>query len=203
MADLPAEEPRAPYAARWSALKVDNRPWSDGETAQEFIRGALHPLLAKELYSSSSKVLVERAAMRLVWMDLDDALQKVNLKLRAKGSAEVVAATEERATTLKGEDVQTAKAMARAAEEERLRLPERVEEAIAGYKASVGFEHGLVRSSRVMYEYEYRVARAHFWGKFLDLDLESDPFVEDPADQDVDMPTNVPFDDGPPTPPSG
>ena len=59
MADLPVEEPRAPYADRWSALKADNRPWADGETAQEFVRGALHPSLAKELYSSDSKVLVE------------------------------------------------------------------------------------------------------------------------------------------------
>ncbi|THU58501.1 hypothetical protein C4D60_Mb03t14970 [Musa balbisiana] len=122
MADLSVRELGAPYAARWSALEADNRPWGDGETAQKFVRVALHPSLAKELYSSDSEVLVERAAKSLVWslhygmalidwvldarwaigrqMDLDDALRQMNLKL---GGAEAVAVAEERATTLEGE----------------------------------------------------------------------------------------------------
>ena len=58
-----------------------------------------------------------------------------------------------------------------------------------------------MRSSQVTYEYGYRVAFARFRMKYSDLDLESNPFVDNPVDQDVDMPANVPFDDGPPTPP--
>ena len=81
-------------------------------------------------------------------------------------------------------------------------LPKRVEEAIVGYKASPGFEHGLVRLGRVMYEYGYRVACAHFRAKYPNLELESDLFVDNPMDQDIDMPANIPFDDGPATPPS-
>ena len=59
-----------------------------------------------------------------------------------------------------------------------------------------------MRSSQVTYEYGYRVAFARFRAKYSDLDLDSDPFVDNPIDQDVDMPMNVPFDDRPVTPPS-
>ncbi|CAL9763380.1 unnamed protein product [Musa acuminata subsp. burmannicoides] len=146
-------------------------------------------------------------------MDLDDALQKVNLKLPVEGGTKAVAMVEEHAMALEGEvprlkakleesrshirslddellslsqDVEATKAMAQATEEalkeERLRLPGRVEGAVAGYKASAGFERGLVRLGRVTYEYGFLVAYAYFRVTFPDLDLESDPFVEDPAD---------------------
>ena len=61
-------------------------------------------------------------------------------------------------------------------------MPKRVEEAIAGYKVSAGFERGLVRSGRVMYEYGYRVACARFRAKYPDLELELDPFVDNSVD---------------------
>ncbi|THU55552.1 hypothetical protein C4D60_Mb11t07780 [Musa balbisiana] len=251
MADLLIEMPGAPYVARWSIMKADNHPWGDGETAQEFIQGVLHPSLAKDLYTSDLEMLtillmqsmhygmalidrvldIGRAIGRQ--MELDDALWKVNLEARAKGCAEAVAAAKEHATALKEEvaclkteleesrshirllddkqlslskDVEAIKASTQAVEEalegERLELPRKVEEVVAKYKASTGFECGLVRSSRVTYEYRYRVACARFWAKYPDLDLESDPFVDNPMDQDVDMLVNVPFDNGPATPPS-
>ncbi|THU61033.1 hypothetical protein C4D60_Mb07t19010 [Musa balbisiana] len=68
MTSLPAGVPGAPYAARWPDLKADSRIWADGATAQEFVRGALHPALAKELYGSTSEVLADRAAKSLVWV---------------------------------------------------------------------------------------------------------------------------------------
>ena len=68
MVDLPVGEPEVPYIARWLSLKADSHLWGDGQTAQEFIRGALHPALAKDLYSSTSKVLVEQAAKSLIWV---------------------------------------------------------------------------------------------------------------------------------------
>ncbi|CAL9114803.1 unnamed protein product [Musa acuminata var. zebrina] len=70
MADLPIGEPGAPYTARWSTLKANNCPWGDGEIAQEFVRGVLHPSLAKDLYCSDSEVLVERVAKSLIWIKL-------------------------------------------------------------------------------------------------------------------------------------
>ena len=39
-----------------------------GLTAQEFIRGTLHPTMAKELYGSTSEVLADQAAKSLVWV---------------------------------------------------------------------------------------------------------------------------------------
>ncbi|THU72573.1 hypothetical protein C4D60_Mb04t13580 [Musa balbisiana] len=102
-------------------------------------------------------------------------------------------------------NVETARSSAWAAKEvlkeERLALPRKIKEALAEYKSSAGFEHGLVRSGRVTYEFGYRVAYACFRARYLDQELELDPFVDRPEDQDVDMPTSVPFDDGPETPP--
>ena len=66
MTDLLARELGAPYATRWPTLKADSRLWGDGLIAQEFVRGALHPGLAKDLYSSTSKVLAERVAKSLI-----------------------------------------------------------------------------------------------------------------------------------------
>ena len=40
--------------------------WGDGLTAKEFIRGALQPTIAKDLYSSTSEVLVEQVAKSLI-----------------------------------------------------------------------------------------------------------------------------------------
>ena len=72
MANLPTGAAGASYVPRWPGLKADSKVWADGSMAQEFIRGALHPLLAKELYGSTSEVLAERAAKSLVWVS--DAL---------------------------------------------------------------------------------------------------------------------------------
>ena len=49
-------------------LKADSRIWANGPTAQEFIWGALHSALAKELYCSSSEALEDRAAKSFVWV---------------------------------------------------------------------------------------------------------------------------------------
>ena len=68
MADLLAGELGAPYAARWSTLRADNRVWSDEPTTQEFIRGVLHPVIAKDLYGSRFEELAEQVAKSLVWV---------------------------------------------------------------------------------------------------------------------------------------
>ncbi|THU66780.1 hypothetical protein C4D60_Mb05t17820 [Musa balbisiana] len=229
MADLSVGEPGTPYITRWATLKADNRIWGNGPTTQEFIRGALHLAIAKDLYCSS-EVLVEQAAKSLVWSDTYAALRLENLELRARVGSEAIAAAKEHASTLGEEvghlktkleeswtrirslddelltlshNVEVAKSSAWAIEEvlkeEQLVLPKKVEEAIAAYKASTGFKHGLVRLGWATYEFEYRVACAHFWEKYLDLELESDPFVDHPMDQDVDMSMSIPFDDRPET----
>ncbi|RWW51955.1 hypothetical protein BHE74_00041652, partial [Ensete ventricosum] len=49
------------------ALKSSSRIWQDGATTIEFGRGVLHPQPVKELYTSPSKVLIDRAAKAMVW----------------------------------------------------------------------------------------------------------------------------------------
>lgn len=66
MANLLMGESGTPYTSRWATLKVDSRFWADGSTTQEFSRGALHLVLAKELYCSPSMVLMDRATKSLV-----------------------------------------------------------------------------------------------------------------------------------------
>uniref|UniRef100_A0A804J724 Transposase (putative) gypsy type domain-containing protein n=1 Tax=Musa acuminata subsp. malaccensis TaxID=214687 RepID=A0A804J724_MUSAM len=119
MTCLPMGAAGAPYVPRWSALKADSRVWADGAVAQEFIRGALHPLLAKELYGLTLEVLADRAAKSLVWgqhyaMALLDraldagrvverqanafaALRLENEELKRSSGPEAVAAAEQRA----------------------------------------------------------------------------------------------------------
>ena len=96
-------------------------------------------------------------------------------------------------------DVETARSTAwgtkEALKEERLALPEKIKGAIAEYKSSIGFKRGLVRSGRVTYEFEYRVAFARFRAKYLDLELESNPFIDLPENQGFDMPADIPFND--------
>ena len=65
----------------------------------------------------------------------------------------------------------------------------------------VGFEHDLVRSGRVTYEFMYHVAHARFRARYPGHELEANPFSDLSEDQDVDMPMRVPFNDGPETPP--
>ena len=56
MADLLVGEPGTPYASRWANLKANSRIWANRVSAQEFIRGALYPAMAKELYYTSSEL---------------------------------------------------------------------------------------------------------------------------------------------------
>ena len=68
MADLPAGEPGAAYTPRWPSLKTNSRLWGDGPTAREFLRGALHPTMAKELYCTPTEALVDRTTKSFVWV---------------------------------------------------------------------------------------------------------------------------------------
>uniref|UniRef100_A0A804JDG7 Uncharacterized protein n=1 Tax=Musa acuminata subsp. malaccensis TaxID=214687 RepID=A0A804JDG7_MUSAM len=79
---------------------------------------------------------------------------------------------------------------------ERERRPEKEKEIIEAYKQSSGFQLGLARSGQVTYEYGYRIALGRFQTSHPGLEVEADPFVSHPEDLDVDMPEEVPFDDG-------
>ncbi|RRT64815.1 hypothetical protein B296_00007203 [Ensete ventricosum] len=60
-------------------------------------------------------------------------------------------------------------------------------EAMVDYKKSARFEMGLVRTSQVSYEYGYRVALARFRARYLELEVEEDPFKNLLEDSSVPM----------------
>lgn len=95
---------------------------------------------------------------------------------------------------LEAAQVKAKKAEEALAEETRAAL-KKDKKAIAEYKESRGFQLGLQRTGQVTYEYGYRVALARFRARYPDLEIEEDPFVNLPEDDNVQMPNEVPFDD--------
>ncbi|CAL9056499.1 unnamed protein product [Musa banksii] len=95
---------------------------------------------------------------------------------------------------LEAAQVKAKKAEEALAEETRAAL-KKDEKAIAEYKESRGFQLGLQRTGQVTYEFGYRVALARFSARYPDLEIEEDPFVNHPEDDNVQMPDEVPFDD--------
>ncbi|RRT55573.1 hypothetical protein B296_00028002 [Ensete ventricosum] len=47
MSEMPQVEGEEPLAARWSSLSRSTHVWTKGPLATEYVRGALHPFLAK------------------------------------------------------------------------------------------------------------------------------------------------------------
>ena len=70
MGDLPPSEPSDPLTARWEGLSRGNRVWADGDSATGFIRGGLHPDIARDLYTLPSEVLLVRSAKSLLWVSV-------------------------------------------------------------------------------------------------------------------------------------
>ncbi|RZS26825.1 hypothetical protein BHM03_00060224 [Ensete ventricosum] len=83
-------------------------------------------------------------------------------------------------------------------ESARAELPR---QSIVQYKESLGFKEGLKRMGRVTYEYEYRVALAHFPARNLDAEVEEDPFTIHTEDDLVPMERQQAFDDSVPPEP--
>ncbi|RRT66787.1 hypothetical protein B296_00019514 [Ensete ventricosum] len=72
--------------------------------------------------------------------------------------------------------------------------------AIEDYKMSPGFEMGLMRMGRVSLEYGYQLALARLQAGYPEVEIELDPFVSLPKDDDVPMADKQPFDDSLPSP---
>nr|XP_009413927.1 PREDICTED: uncharacterized protein LOC103995125 [Musa acuminata subsp. malaccensis] len=68
MGELPEGQPSDPLAARWTGLTRGDRVWADGEAAALFVRGGLHPDMARELYVLPSDVLLSKSAKSLLWV---------------------------------------------------------------------------------------------------------------------------------------
>ncbi|RZR95690.1 hypothetical protein BHM03_00024562 [Ensete ventricosum] len=71
---------------------------------------------------------------------------------------------------------------------------------IEDYKKSPGFEMGLVRMGRVSLEYGYQLALARLQARHPWVEIELDPFVSLPKDDDIPMADEQPFNDSLPSP---
>ncbi|RRT67064.1 hypothetical protein B296_00030774 [Ensete ventricosum] len=66
MADWAPRDSSAVMQARWPNLSYQSRVWDDPKAASEFDQGVLHPMLAKDLYTLPSEVLIARAAKHIM-----------------------------------------------------------------------------------------------------------------------------------------
>ncbi|RZR99253.1 hypothetical protein BHM03_00028767 [Ensete ventricosum] len=61
MTGLKTVEGEDPLISRWSAISELSQVWTEGPLFGEYLRGALHPALAKQVYECSSEELMNRA----------------------------------------------------------------------------------------------------------------------------------------------
>ncbi|RRT74791.1 hypothetical protein B296_00022001 [Ensete ventricosum] len=59
-----------PLVPRWSAISGSSQVWTEGPLSGEYLRGALHPNLIKQVYECSSEELMNRASKSTVWVEL-------------------------------------------------------------------------------------------------------------------------------------
>ncbi|RRT54644.1 hypothetical protein B296_00025729 [Ensete ventricosum] len=151
MADWAPRDSSAAMRARWPNLSYQTRVWDDPEVASEFDRGVLHLMLAKDLYTLPSEVLIARAAKQIMLADnaklksgldelsswLDKADKELN-KLR-EGLAESQRQLKEQKVDRCKADDELLKLMR---ENESLKA-ELSGKSIANYRHSVGLGWGL------------------------------------------------------------
>lgn len=70
MGELPNGETTDPLEARWSGLTLGRRVWTNDTASMAYVRGTLIPDIARQVYSSPSKVLIKKAAKSLVWVGM-------------------------------------------------------------------------------------------------------------------------------------
>ncbi|RWW49803.1 hypothetical protein BHE74_00043979 [Ensete ventricosum] len=113
MSELPQAKAEEPLKARWSNLTSSTWVWTDELVTAEYVRGALHPSLVKQLYECSFKELMDRATKLVVlhfagtlidrvhvtgrmihlMHERNSTLHVVNKELKTGSSPEVVEAT--------------------------------------------------------------------------------------------------------------
>ncbi|RRT44880.1 hypothetical protein B296_00006437 [Ensete ventricosum] len=67
MTRLKTVEGEDPLIPRWFAINGSNQVWTEGPLSGEYLQGALHPALAKQVYECSSEEPMNRARKSIVW----------------------------------------------------------------------------------------------------------------------------------------
>ncbi|RWW73659.1 hypothetical protein BHE74_00018455 [Ensete ventricosum] len=68
MTQLKVAEGEDPLMPRWSTIAGSSQFWTEGPLSEEYMRGALHPTLTKQVYECSSEELMNRANKSTVWV---------------------------------------------------------------------------------------------------------------------------------------
>ncbi|RRT56615.1 hypothetical protein B296_00037048 [Ensete ventricosum] len=125
MTRLKCVEGEDPLVPRWSTISGSSPFWTEGPLSGEYLRGALHPTLVKQVYKCSSEELTNRANKLVVWglhfvgalinrvhdagqlirsqHEKIPALQAANKELKAGVDQELAAAAKRRAKELEAE----------------------------------------------------------------------------------------------------
>ncbi|RWW48305.1 hypothetical protein BHE74_00045640 [Ensete ventricosum] len=65
---IDSEDPLVP---RWLTISGSSQFWTEGPLSGEYLRGALHPILAKQVYKCSSEELMNRVGKSVVcWLQV-------------------------------------------------------------------------------------------------------------------------------------
>ncbi|RRT42914.1 hypothetical protein B296_00044941 [Ensete ventricosum] len=139
MADWASRDLNAAMQARWLNLSYQAKVWDDSEAASEFVRGVLHPTLAKDRYTLPSEVLIARAVKQIA---LGHHYQMAFLD-RVHDSACLVTYMGNQASLLETE-IEKLKTEGDREENEFLKA-ELPGKSVANYKQSIGFGWGLRR----------------------------------------------------------
>ncbi|RZS18029.1 hypothetical protein BHM03_00050251 [Ensete ventricosum] len=96
MTQLMTIEDEDPLVLRWSAISESSQVWTEGPLSEEYLRGALHPNLAKQVYECSSEELMNRVGKSTVWNQHERilALRATNKELKLGANQELVATIE-------------------------------------------------------------------------------------------------------------
>ncbi|RWW05491.1 hypothetical protein GW17_00031232 [Ensete ventricosum] len=181
ISELSRPEAEGPLKLHWPNLAASSWVWTDWPLATKYVRGVLHPSLAKQLYEASFEELMDRATKAVVWgpyfagalvdrvhdagwvvrllIERNSMLRVENKELKLGTGPEDVAATEKRATELSTE-VERLKVLTLTQDAKVLRseLKTGRGKAIANYKGSRGFQFGLEKMGQITYEFGYQVA---------------------------------------------
>ncbi|RRT76133.1 hypothetical protein B296_00030483 [Ensete ventricosum] len=209
MADWAPRDSSAAMQVRWPNLSYQAKVWDDSEAASEFGRGVLHPTLAKNLYTLPSEFLIDRAAKQIALMALLDRVHDSGRLVTHMGNRASLLEAEIEKLKMEGDPEQLTiarqgmkeqRADRQKANDELLKLMRENEflkaelpsKSVANYKRSIGFGWGLQRMGEVSYKYGYR---ARCQARYPDLEVDNDPFTEQPEDSLVPMETRQEFND--------
>ena len=59
-----------PLVPRWEGLSRGSKIWAGGDPSAAFLRGALHPDMARDLYVLPSEALLNKSAQSLTWVSV-------------------------------------------------------------------------------------------------------------------------------------